>query len=79
MAQELGPAALAVVLTGMGRDGARGVEALVKAGGQAIAQDETDAVLAGMPHAAVEAGAIPAGTPGAIGARLAVLGSAGHP
>jgi two-component system chemotaxis response regulator CheB len=79
MARELGPAALAVVLTGMGRDGAVGVEALVRAGGQAIAQDETDAVLAGMPHAAVEAGAMPAGTPRAIGAQLAMLRSAGHP
>lgn len=73
MARCLGPAALVVVLTGMGRDGARGVEAVLEAGGAALTQDEGDAVLPGMPHQAGLAGAQAAGLPAEIGARLAAL------
>jgi two-component system, chemotaxis family, protein-glutamate methylesterase/glutaminase len=47
---------LAVVLTGMGRDGLKGAEAIVKAGGTVIAQDEETSVVWGMPGAVVEAG-----------------------
>jgi two-component system chemotaxis response regulator CheB len=47
---------LGVVLTGMGRDGLRGGEAIVDAGGAMIAQNEDTCVVWGMPRAVTEAG-----------------------
>ena len=47
----------AVVLTGMGRDGARGLLALREAGWHTLAQDEKTSIVYGMPRAAAEAGA----------------------
>lgn len=50
-------AGVAVVLTGMGRDGARGLLALRQAGWHTVAQDEQSSTVYGMPRAAAEAGA----------------------
>jgi two-component system response regulator WspF len=67
---------VAVVLTGMGKDGARGLAALRRKGWHTIAQDEATSVVWSMPRAAVEAGAaadvLPVGRmPATITARLA--------
>ncbi len=51
-----GPAVLAVVLTGMGSDGLAGSNAVHRAGGSVIAQDEESCVVWGMPRAVTEAG-----------------------
>jgi two-component system chemotaxis response regulator CheB len=56
LAATLGHDAVAVVLTGMGRDGALGTAAVKAAGGFTIAQDEATSAIYGMPRAAAEAG-----------------------
>jgi two-component system, chemotaxis family, response regulator WspF len=48
---------VAVLLTGMGRDGALGLLKLKQRGWHTIAQDEASSVVWGMPRAAVESGA----------------------
>jgi two-component system chemotaxis response regulator CheB len=54
---ELGDAVVAVLMTGMGADGAAGLERLHRAGASTIAQDEASSVVWGMPGAAVARGA----------------------
>jgi len=58
MAQDLGASALGVLLTGMGDDGASGLLDIRRAGGHTIAEDESTAVVNGMPAAAVRLGAV---------------------
>jgi two-component system chemotaxis response regulator CheB len=71
MARTLGPRGLGILLTGMGEDGARGLTALHQVGGFTIAEDETSAVVYGMPAAAVRLGGVSASLPlEMIGPRL---------
>ena len=56
-AQVLGPNAVGVILTGMGKDGAQGMQAMRNAGAHTVAQNEATCVVYGMPKAAVELGA----------------------
>jgi two-component system chemotaxis response regulator CheB len=51
-----GGAAIAVILTGMGQDGLRGVEILKAQGASVVAQDEASSVVWGMPGAVTNAG-----------------------
>jgi two-component system chemotaxis response regulator CheB len=53
-----GPRLLAVVLTGMGNDGSRGVRAVKAAGGAALAEAEESAVVFGMPREAIATGLV---------------------
>lgn len=53
-----GPNALAVILTGMGSDGALGMKALKQSGSITIAQNEETCVVYGMPKAAVDLGVV---------------------
>ncbi len=66
--------AIAVVLTGMGDDGARGVVAIKARGGIVLAESAETAVIYGMPGAAVRTGEVDRTLPlGALAAYLAEL------
>jgi two-component system chemotaxis response regulator CheB len=56
VARVYGPHVLAVVMTGMGRDGFSGCEHVRAAGGQVLVQDEATSVVWGMPGFVVRAG-----------------------
>jgi two-component system, chemotaxis family, protein-glutamate methylesterase/glutaminase len=58
VAASLGPAAVGVLLTGMGRDGAAGLKAMRERGAVTIGQDEATSAVYGMPAAAAALGAV---------------------
>jgi two-component system chemotaxis response regulator CheB len=58
VAQTAGSDCVAVILTGMGSDGAQGMKRIRDAGGWTIAQDEASCVVYGMPREAVKANAV---------------------
>jgi two-component system chemotaxis response regulator CheB len=58
VAHVAGSAAVGVLLTGMGRDGAQGLLRLRQAGAHTIGQDEASCVVYGMPKVAHELGAV---------------------
>lgn len=56
VAESYGPAALAVVMTGMGSDGVLGAQRIREAGGEVLIQDEASSVVWGMPGLTYAAG-----------------------
>jgi two-component system chemotaxis response regulator CheB len=78
-ARHLGPAALGLVMTGMGSDGTEGAAALRRAGAAVIAQDETSSTVWGMPGSVVRARQASAVLPlGTIGPAIRALVGGSH-
>ncbi|HID56811.1 TPA: chemotaxis response regulator protein-glutamate methylesterase [Candidatus Poribacteria bacterium] len=57
-AKVYGDKVLALILTGMGNDGLKGMKAIKERGGVTLAQDESSSVIFGMPKACIEAGLV---------------------
>lgn len=73
-ADAVGDRVLCLVLTGMGSDGAMGVQYVKVHGGTVLAESEESAVVFGMPRAAIDSGAVDFVLPlDVLGARLAQL------
>ena len=58
VAEIVGPAAVGVILTGMGADGAKGLFAMRRKGALTFGQDAASSVVYGMPRAAFELGSV---------------------
>ncbi len=58
IAKAAGSKALAILLTGMGKDGAKGMQEMAEKGAITVAQDENSSVVWGMPKAAIELEAV---------------------
>jgi two-component system chemotaxis response regulator CheB len=72
VAKTIGPMAVGAILTGMGRDGARGLKMMREAGAYTVGQSQASSLVYGMPRVAFEEGAVVEQAPiGAIAARLA--------
>jgi two-component system chemotaxis response regulator CheB len=57
VAEVAGPHVVAALLTGMGSDGALGMQNIARAGGITLAEHESSCIVFGMPRAAIELGA----------------------
>lgn len=79
IAAAAGRAGVAIVLSGMGTDGAVGAAAVSASGGLAIAQDEESSAVYGMPKAAIALGVEVVLSPNAIAAALLGLRHEPHP
>jgi two-component system CheB/CheR fusion protein len=77
LAQDCGAAAIAIVLSGGGSDGSRGIRHVREAGGLVIAQDLESAQFDGMPRAAIDTGVVQHTLPPQEMPRV-LLGHAGH-
>ncbi|MGJ0508707.1 MAG: protein-glutamate methylesterase/protein-glutamine glutaminase [Methylocystis sp.] len=74
VARTLGPRAIGVILTGMGRDGAQGLHTLRQSGAETIGQDEATSLVYGMPRAAFDMGAVGVQLPlGVIAERILAM------
>jgi two-component system chemotaxis response regulator CheB len=72
VAKTVGAMAVGAILTGMGRDGARGLKMMRDAGAYTVGQSQASALVYGMPRVAFEEGAVVEQAPvEAIAARLA--------
>jgi two-component system chemotaxis response regulator CheB len=72
VAKTVGAMAVGAILTGMGRDGARGLKLMRDAGAYTVGQSQASALVYGMPRVAFEEGAVVEQAPvEAIAARLA--------
>lgn len=58
VAKAVGPMAVGAILTGMGRDGARGLKLMRDAGAYTVGQSQASALVYGMPRVAFEEGAV---------------------
>lgn len=58
VAKVFGPRSIGVILTGMGHDGAKGIQSIKKSKGYTIAEDQSTAVVFGMPKSAIELGVV---------------------
>lgn len=58
ISETFGAKTVGVILTGMGHDGAKGMQAIKRLKGLTIAEDQSTAVVFGMPKAAIEAGVV---------------------
>jgi two-component system chemotaxis response regulator CheB len=58
IAQFYSSGAIGILLTGMGKDGGVGMQAIKQAGGLTIAQDEASSIIFGMPKEAIRLGAV---------------------
>jgi two-component system chemotaxis response regulator CheB len=76
VARQVGPLAVGAILTGMGRDGARGLKLMREAGGFTVGQSQGSSLVYGMPRVAYEEGAVmeQAGIEAIAGRLAAALG-----
>lgn len=58
VAESFGASAMGIILTGMGADGALGMQAIFRAGGLTLGQDQAACVVYGMPCSCAEMGVL---------------------